>query len=202
VIHTVLISAHVVAGTVGLLLGPFAMYQDTRLLIAGNRSTSRLSQAYRLVVLVVCLSAVALVVQNRPELWWLIPISALTYALAVLARESAGRRFRGWLHGYVHGQGGSYIALFTAFIVVALTVDGPVTGGAQLVAWLAPTVLGTILIEMWRRRLSTAITAGIGPHAPASAPRYLTHSSRKDPSRSGRWPWYRRWPGSGAAFGR
>jgi len=157
VIHTVLLIAHVTVGTLGLLLGPIAMHQDTRRFIAGQRSTGRASGAYRLVVLAVCLSAVALVVEHRPELWWLIPISALTYALAVLARESAGRRFRGWSHGYVHGQGGSYIALSTAFIVVALTVDGPVTGIAQLVPWLAPTVLGAVLIEMWRRRLDTAI---------------------------------------------
>ena len=114
----------------------------------------------------VCLSAVALVVENRPELWWLIPISALTYALAMLAYQADRRRFPGWLHGYVHGLGGSYIALATAFIVVALTVDGPVTGIAQLIPWLAPTVVGTILIEMWRRHLETAINAAIVPATP------------------------------------
>jgi uncharacterized membrane protein len=108
-------------------------------------------------VLLVCVSAVGLVVENRPELWWLVPLSALTYGLAVLAQESATRRFRGWIHAYVHGQGGSYIALVTALIVVALTVDGPVAGAAQLVPWLAPTVLGTVLIEMWHRRLDRTL---------------------------------------------
>ncbi len=156
-LHASLLVAHIAAGTVGLVLGPFAMHQDMCRFIGGHRDTSRASGIYRVVVLLVCVSAVGLVVENRPDLWGLVPVSALTYGLAVLARESATRRFRGWGHGYVHGQGGSYISLVTALAVVALTVDGPVTGPAQLVPWLAPTVLGTVLIEMWRRRLDTAL---------------------------------------------
>lgn len=165
-VHTALLLVHIVAGMIGLLLGPFAMYQGARRLIAGQLSTGPASGVYRGVVLLVCLSAVALIIDSRPELWWLVPLSALTYGLAVLARVSAQRRhrFRGWLHGYVHGQGGSYIALVTAFVVVALTVDGPVTGVAQLVPWLAPTVLGTFLIEWWRRRLDTAMKSGLREH--------------------------------------
>ncbi len=168
-VHTALLVIHIVAGTTGLMLGPFAMYQGARRLTAGQLSTGPASGAYRGVVLLVCLSAVALIVDGHPELWWLVPLSALTYGLAVLARVSAEQRFRGWLHGYVHGQGGSYIALVTAFIVVALTVDGPVTGVAQLVPWLAPTVLGTLLIELWRRHLDTAMKSGLreGPLRPA-----------------------------------
>lgn len=165
-VHSVLILAHVVAGTAGLLLGPIAMRQDVRRFVAGLRTTGRVAGLYRATVLLVCVTAVALVVENRPELWWLVPVSVLTYGLAVLARESAARRFRGWVHGYVHGQGGSYIALVTALVVVELTVDGPVTGVAQLVPWLAPTVLGTILIEVWRRRLDAALTADIAGYEP------------------------------------
>lgn len=156
-LHTALLAAHILAGTAGLLLGPLAMYQDTRRFIQGQGDTGPASGGYRGAVLLVCLSAVALVVENRPELWWLVPVSALTYGLAALARESAKRRFGGWIHGYLHG---SYIALVTALIVVALTVDCPVTGTAQLMPWLAPTVLGIALIETWRRRLGAALPAG------------------------------------------
>jgi len=74
----------------------------------------------------------------------------------LLARWAAARRCRGWLHAYTHGRGGSYIALVTAFVVVALTVDGPLTGAASLIPWLAPTLIGTVLIEQWRRRLTAA----------------------------------------------
>lgn len=156
-LHTALLSAHVLVGTAGLVLGPVAMTQDTSRFLAGRGVTGPASGLYRGAVLLVCLSAVALVLENRPELWWLIPVSTLTYALAVLARESAKRRFHGWSHAYAHGQGGSYIALVTALIVVALTVDGPLSGTAQLLPWLAPTALGTVLIEIWRRHLDRAL---------------------------------------------
>jgi hypothetical protein len=149
----VLLVVHVVAGTAGLLLGLVAMRQDTRRFRAGERNTGPINTSYRWTVLVVCLSAVGLVLVRRPDLWWLVPVSALTYGLAVLASESARRRFRGWTHGYVHGIGGSYIALVTALVVVSLVVDGPVRGAAELIPWLAPTAIGTVLIEVWRRHL-------------------------------------------------
>lgn len=163
VLPGVLLGAHVAVGCAGLLLGPVAMYTDSRGFIAAHRDISRASAAYRAAVLLVCLSAVALVITRRHDLWWLIPVSALTYGLAVLARSSARRRPAHWLHGYVHGQGGSYIALWTALIVVALTVDGPVTGTAQLLPWLAPTAIGVIGIEAWRRKLSHRIRSAPSP---------------------------------------
>lgn len=155
--HTLVLAAHVVAGTVGLLLGPAAMLRDTRRFAAGRRGCSRSSDAYHAVVLAVCVSAVALVVLYRPELWWLTIVSLLTCGLAVLARRSAAGRHRLWAHGYAHGQGGSYIALVTALVVVALTVDGPVRGAAVLLPWLLPTVVGTVSIEAWRRRLDRVV---------------------------------------------
>lgn len=158
-VHIALLLTHIVAGTGALVVGPLAMRQDAGRFSSGVPTTGPLSAGYRALVLVVCLTATALVIEHRTDLWWLIPVSALTYALALLARSSAARRFPGWTHGYVHGQGGSYIALVTALIVVALTVDGPVTGPAQLIPWLGPTAIGTVLIEVWRRRLHTQSAA-------------------------------------------
>ena len=156
--HQALLATHVAAGTLGLLLGPVVMYRQSRRLGPGRSPADRLWQSYVLLVVLVAGTAVVLVVTNRPELWWLVPVSFLTAALVVLAGESMRRRYAGWLHGYAHGIGGSYISLVTAFIVVALTVDGPVTGTASLVPWLAPTVVGTIGIEVWRRRLGRAMS--------------------------------------------
>ncbi|ANN20022.1 hypothetical protein SD37_33400 [Amycolatopsis orientalis] len=156
-VHLALLVIHIATGTVGLLLGPVAMRQDVRRFVSAERSTGVISAWYRAMVLLICLSATGLVIERRTDLWWLVPVSVLTYGLAVLAKVSARRRHRAWIHGYVHGQGGSYIALVTALIVVALVVDGPVSGPAELIPWLAPTVIGTVLIEVWRRRLSAAL---------------------------------------------
>jgi hypothetical protein len=157
--HIALLVVHIVSGTAGLLLGLAAMRQDSRRFGAGERTTGPANTWYRWTVLVVCLTAVGLVLLRRHDLWWLVPVSALTYGLAVLACESARRRFRGWTHGYAHGMGGSYIALVTALVVVSFVVNGPVDGVAELIPWLAPTAIGTVLIRVWRHRLVTLLPA-------------------------------------------
>ncbi|HEY5987874.1 MAG TPA: hypothetical protein VIV12_16095 [Streptosporangiaceae bacterium] len=122
--HTVLLNIHIAVGALGLLLGPLAIWPDTRELGSRQRPTGSLSVAYVWTVLAVSLSAIVLVIWYRAELWWLVPVAVFSCALAMLGRYAAARQFRGWSHAYVHGQGGSYIALVTALVVVALTVDG------------------------------------------------------------------------------
>ncbi len=152
-LHTVLLSVHIAAGVLGLLLGPVAMWRDTRRLVARQRPARGASAAYAWAVLAVSVSAIVLVAGYRGDLWWLVPVAMFSYALAVLGRYAATRRFPRWSHAYVHGQGGSYIALVTALVVVALTVDGPLHGPAALIPWVLPTITGTLLIEWWRRRI-------------------------------------------------
>jgi hypothetical protein len=145
---------HIAAGVLGLVLGPVAMWQDTRALRAGRGPAGGVSAAYPWSVLAVSLSAILLVAWYRSDLWWLVPVAVLSSALAVLGRSAASRRVRGWTHGYVHGLGGSYIALVSALLVVSLTVNGPLDGPAALVPWLLPTAVGLVAIEWWRRRLA------------------------------------------------
>ncbi|MBL1079120.1 hypothetical protein JK358_32420 [Nocardia sp. 2] len=146
--YTVLLTLHIVVGAAGLALGPAVAWADAR------KPRPDLWTAYLGTVAAVCISAVGLVVWRRTDLWWLVPVSALTVALAMLGWRAAGRP-GDWTHAYVHGLGGSYIALVTATVVVSFAVDGPLHGPAQLIAWLGPTVLGTPLLELWRRGLVT-----------------------------------------------
>ncbi|MBF6329320.1 hypothetical protein [Nocardia transvalensis] len=165
--YTLLLIVHIVTGSAGLLLGPIVMWVDTR----GRDRTY--GSVYVALVVAVAISAVGLVVVRRHDLWWLIPVSALTVALAVIAQRRIGRpeRFRG--HLYVHCQGGSYIALVTATVVVSFALDGPLTGGWQLIAWLGPTAIGAPLLEVWRRRAFGPETdrrsANFGPTHPIRA---------------------------------
>ncbi|WP_163506177.1 hypothetical protein [Fodinicola acaciae] len=159
-IRTSLLTIHILSGATGMLLGAFVMWRDSRLLRGGPVRTVS-GRVYLVAVLVVCLSAAVLCAWFRHDLWWLVPVAAASYALAWLGRHAAAHRFRHWSHAYVHGQGGSYIALTTALIVVALTVDGPVGGAWQLLPWLLPTAIGTPLLEVWRRRLIPAAVAPV-----------------------------------------
>jgi hypothetical protein len=159
VAHAILLNLHIAAGTLGLLLGPLAMWQDARALRTRGGPAGGASAAYPWTVLVVSLSAIVLVVGYRDDLWWLVPVAVASYGLAVLGRYAAARRVRGWSHGYVHGLGGSYIALVSALLVVSLTVNGPLGGAAALIPWLLPTAVGLVAIEWWRRRLVAAVPA-------------------------------------------
>ena len=134
--HDGVLGAHVAAGATGLALGPLALRRERR-----PSYRSRAGSAYQWAVLVVALAAIALVAFDDSAMWWLALLTALSYGLALVGYLAPARRDRAWIRAYAHGQGGSYIALVTALLVVSLA------GPAAIAAALAPTLIGLPLIE-------------------------------------------------------
>ncbi len=130
-VDDLLLVLHAAAGAAGLILGPLALW-------AGPPWSGF---AYLWAVFAVSLTALGLVALDAAELWWLAPLALLASGLALLGRIAAGRSGPGWTRAQAHGQGGSYIALVTAALVVS--VNGP----AGVVAWVLPTAVGLFLIE-------------------------------------------------------
>jgi hypothetical protein len=153
-VHTVALTIHVACGSVGLVLGPVAMFSGKR-----RGIHTRTGEAYHWVFLVLFLSAVGLAVLNWDEVWWLAPVGAFSYGFALLGYLAAKRRWKGWLRAHVIGQGGSYVAMVTALLVVN-------TGGVSPLPWVVPTLIGTPII----RRLSNQIAAGKRPKSWRTAP--------------------------------
>jgi hypothetical protein len=151
--YAVMLSVHVAAGLVGLLLGPIVLWRERRPDGPPGGLRRSLRIAYLAAVGAVSVSAVVLVAGWRTDLWWLAPVAVLCAALAGVGTLAATRAVPYRAAVLAHGLGGSYIALVTAFVVVALTVDGPVRGPAALLPWLLPTLLGTGLAEHWRLRI-------------------------------------------------
>jgi hypothetical protein len=145
--HTVALTIHVACGSVGLVLGPVAMLSGKR-----RGAHTRSGEAYHWVFLVLFLSAVALAVMNWDAAWWLAFVGAGSYGLALLGYLAAKRRWTGWLRAHVAGQGGSYIAMVTALLVVN-------TGGGSPLPWAVPKLIGTPII----RWVSNQIAAGKRP---------------------------------------
>lgn len=133
-LHTTALIAHVGAGSAGLVLGPVAMRAAKR---PGTHTRS--GEIYHWVMLAVCVSALVLAALDFSALWWFVPIAVGSYALALLGYLSAKRRPRGWLRLHISGQGGSYIALVTALLVVNL-------GDVTPLVWFIPTIVGSPLI--------------------------------------------------------
>jgi len=136
-----ILALHIAAGTAGLILGPIAMGARKR----PGRHT-RAGEAYHWVMLTVCLTAGLLAVLDWTRLWWFLPIAAGSYTFALVGYLAAKRRWRGWLRAHITGQGGSYIAMTTALLVVNWETLTGARGIYSPWAWALPTVIGSPII--------------------------------------------------------
>jgi hypothetical protein len=138
-----LLAVHIAAGLAGLALGPLALLGPER-----RAHRPGVGSAYHWTMLGVCLSAAGLALVRWDELWWFVPLSAFSYALALRGHRAERRRSPGWRHDHVTGVGGSYIALVTALLVVS--ADG------AIVTWLLPSLIGVPVIHILRARVRGA----------------------------------------------
>ena len=146
------------AGVAGLILGPIAMFstkwRNSRHINAGT--------LYHWVYFALFVTAVALALMKWDELWWLALIALFSYSFALMGYLAARRRWREWLQWHVAGQGGSYIAMTTALLVVNL-------GRESIVPWLVPTLVGSPIL-VW---LTHEVAAGRRPRR-ARTPRAVS----------------------------
>ena len=135
--RTAFLFLHVASGVAALALGPLALLaaRQRRPNLAGWQA------AYHWSVLVVCASAAVVSVLDWARLWWLVPIGALSYGLALVGYLGSRRGWPLWVRA--HGWGGSYIALVTALLVVSAR---GISGLLEAVAWILPAAIGVPLI--------------------------------------------------------
>lgn len=134
---------HIAAGAIGLVLGLVAMWAAKR----PRGPHTRTGEAYHWVMLIVCLSAAGLAFLDWKRIWWFLPIAVGSYAFALLGYVAAKWRWRGWLIAHVSGQGGSYIAMITALLVVNWRTLTGHPGFESVWPWILPTLVGTPIIS-------------------------------------------------------
>lgn len=147
-LQSTILAVHIVCGFAGLVLGPIAMFARKR----PGRHT-RVGDLYHWIMLAVCATAAALALLDWQRIWWFLLIALGSYAQAFVGYLAAKRRWRGWLLWHVSMQGGSYIALVTALLVVNWE---PMTGTPGMYspwAWLLPTLVGSPLITWVNRAI-------------------------------------------------
>jgi uncharacterized membrane protein len=135
------LSFHIAAGSAGLILGPIAMFAPKR-----KGVHTRTGEVYYYLFVVLFISALALALIDFSRAWWLALVGAFSYYFARKGYRAAKERGPGWLIRHVSGQGGSYIAMVTALIVV--NTQSISTGGSPLflVPWFLPTIVGSPII--------------------------------------------------------
>jgi hypothetical protein len=134
-----LLTAHITAGTVGLLLGP--------LYVAVRRGRPTCGPAYQIAVAAVAVTGAALAVTAWDRLWWLLPVAVATEVSAVVGVRIWRRRRPGWTTWVPHVLGGSYVALVTGVMVAA--TKNPVF-------WLLPALVAQGPIAVAKHHLKTA----------------------------------------------
>jgi len=140
---------HIGLGSAGLILGPVAM---TARKLRGLHT--RVGEVYHWVMLGMCLSASTLAILDWDRLWWFLPIAAGSYALAFAGYVAAKYRWKGWLRTHLAGQGGSYIAMCTALLVVNWESLTGTRGVLSPWAWTLPTAIGSPIIAWVTREVA------------------------------------------------
>lgn len=140
---------HIALGAGGLILGPVAMTARKR-----PGVHTKAGELYHWVVLGVCISAAMLAVLDWGRLWWFLAIAIGSYGFALLGYVAAKRRWKGWLRAHIAGQGGSYIAMVTALLVVNWEILPGIHEVEALWAWVLPTVIGSSLIAWVQREVA------------------------------------------------
>jgi hypothetical protein len=142
---------HIVAGIAGLLIGPAAIRAA-----AADRRHTPAGRAYLMAVTVLTATAAVLVAFRPAALWPFLLLAIGTEAAVIAARRART------LDRHLRLVCGSYISLATALLVVSW---------GSILAWVLPTVIGTILTER--------AAAATGRRPPARTPsRTPTPSSR------------------------
>ncbi len=138
--HPILMTVHVAAGAVGLLLGPWAMAAAIR---GGRRSAAAL--AYQGAVAVIATTALGFVVLDWRSWWPFVILAVGTEAAVAAGWWARSHRTPGWLGRHVRLICGSYVSLVTALLVVSW---------GSVLAWVLPTVVGIVLVERAAKRAS------------------------------------------------
>ncbi len=148
-LFTVVLIAHIAFGVLGLVLGPVAMFSRK---IQGIHT--RAGELYHWMVLGVCLTASLMTTLDWTRLWWFLPIAIGSYALAFVGYLFAKVRWRKWVSVHISGQGGSYIALVAALLVVNWGNVFGSPGVSSPWAWVLPTAIGSPIIAWFTREVA------------------------------------------------
>ena len=145
--HSVVLGAHIAAGTAGLVIGPIAMIAPKR-----RGRHIRAGLAYQVVVALLTATALVLVAFAPGRLWGFVLIAVATECAAVAGWIVQRRRRPGWLPRHVGLMAGSYVSFVTALLVV---------NWPSPLAWILPTVIGTPLIARTAARAGRDVNAAV-----------------------------------------
>ncbi|TDF93015.1 DUF2306 domain-containing protein [Paenibacillus piri] len=146
-IYSLLLIAHIAAGTICLLSGACAIFVRKQ---KGLHTV--LGETYHIHYIFVFLTAVIMSMMKWSELQYLFYIALFSYAQALYGYLARKLRWSNWLSKHIIGMLGSYIGIITAVLVVNGEPVTALTGIPKLSLWFIPTIIGSPLIFFTTRR--------------------------------------------------
>lgn len=135
------LALHIIAGTIGLVIGPISMYAPKR-----RGLHTKVGLVYFYLMAVVCISAIPLSILHWEKSWWFLFVAAFSFSFAWKGYLAVKLRGPDWVKNHISGMLGSYIAMSTALLVVnAQSIPG-YDSVPHFVFWIIPTIIGTPLI--------------------------------------------------------
>jgi hypothetical protein len=148
-LESLLLPLHIVFGSLGILLGPIIMLSKKQ-----RGIHTRLGEIYHWNMLAICLTAIVLAILEWDRLGWFFYVALFSYSFAFMGYVSGKIRWKSWIFYHLAGQGGSYIAMTTALLVVNV-------GVTVWWAWVIPSIIGSPIISWVSRGVALSRGAKI-----------------------------------------
>lgn len=158
----VLLVIHIIAGSICLISGVFAMAFKKR-----KGKHTNVGQLYHASYVAVFLTAVLMAIIHWQESQYLFYIALFSYGLALLGFLSVKKKkLKKWLTLHIGGMLGSYIGIVTATLVVNVSKIPVLNELPTIYYWFLPTIIGTPIIRVvgqkYKRKKPSKKVAKVG----------------------------------------
>lgn len=143
----IVLYVHIACAVSAFSLAPFAIFSQKK-----SGWHTRVGTIYHWLLCVACILAIPISILRWEKNWYLLFVAIISYAFAFVGYRAGVKRFSGWLQWHIAGMLGSYIAMWTAFLVVGARSIPILDQVLSFVLWILPTILGTPLIYLVRKR--------------------------------------------------
>ena len=146
-IQTIILYVHILCAVMAFLLAPIPIFSQKK-----KGWHTRVGALYHWLVFAACALSVPVTIEDWDKNWYMLFVAIFSYAFAFVGYRAGVKRGAGWLRWHISGMLGSYIALWTAFLVVGSRSIPILDQVPQIVLWIFPTIVGTPLIYWVRKR--------------------------------------------------
>jgi uncharacterized membrane protein len=148
-LFTTLRLVHILCGIVALLVGTAAILAPKR-----RGPHTIFGKVYVVFIALLCVTALAMSAMNLEQSAYLIPIAFISFGFAWSGERAMKLRGPDCLRCHIRGMLGSYIAIWTAVLVVSGSKLPVISTWPSWLYWILPTVIGSPAIRLIQHKLA------------------------------------------------